>query len=136
MHSEIHKLFLFQTITKSNVCPENAVPGAKWGAIKSTPASLSRSIFSYIRTLKMHIISSHLVCYTTYMCSVATCTVTVDNEMELFCSWLATLYVVMYITWKSYWRSVVLQICWDILLSLVDKIKFCTAQKIICFFKK
>ena len=61
-----------------------------------------------------------------YMCGVVTGTITVDNEMKLFCSWLATLYyyVAISIAWKSYWRGVVLP---NMLVSLVDKIKYCTA---------
>ena len=34
-----------------------------------------------------------------YMCGVTTGTVAVGNEIQLLCSWLASLYIVMSITW-------------------------------------
>ena len=73
------------------------------------------------RTVRRHVICSHLVCH-----AVATNTVTVvvSNEMQLFCRLFASLYVVMSIAWKSYWLY---QICQDIFVSLVNKIEYCTA---------
>ena len=39
-----------------------------------------------------------------FMCGVTTGIVAVGNEIQLLCSWLSSLYAVISIAWKPYWR--------------------------------